>query len=191
MVAAACIMGSHGVLTSFGAIQWSEQGISTSMIGLLQALAVSAEILAFWFGSKALGRRDPSLLICVAAGAATLRWIVMAQSPSLGVLIATQLLHSVTSTGAILGTMLVIAARVPVKSSAAAQGLYAVLLGVALAITTVSSGLLWEYGVPVAYYAMALLAMLGISLAWPGKSPTPAQEIEPAADPSPATGAPL
>ncbi len=170
MIAAALIMGSHGVLTSFGAIQWTEQGISTSMIGLLQAVAVSAEILAFWFGSKALGRRDPSLLICIAAGAATLRWIVMATSPSLAVLFATQLLHSITSTGAILGTMLVIAARVPVQTSAAAQGLYAVLLGVALAVTTAGSGLLWSFGVPVAYLAMAAVAAIGIPFAWPGKS---------------------
>lgn len=169
MAAAALIMGSHGVLQSFGAIQWSDQGISTSKIGLLQALAVSAEIVAFWFGSKALGRRDPSLLICIAAAAATVRWIVMAQSPSLNVLIVAQLLHSVTSTGAILGTMLVIAARVPVQTSAAAQGLNAVLLGIALAATTAGSGLLWSYGVPAAYFAMAALAALAIPLAWPGK----------------------
>lgn len=173
MIAASLIMGSHGVLTSFGAIQWSEQGISTSMIGLLQALAVSAEIIAFWFGSKLLGRRDPSLLICVAAVAATLRWIVMAQSPSFGVLVATQLLHSITSTGAILGTMLVIATRVPVQTSAAAQGLYAVLLGVALAVTTAGSGMLWSLGVPVAYLAMAGLAALAFPLAWPGRSSLP------------------
>lgn len=178
MIAAALIMGSHGVLTSFAAIQWSEQGISTSMIGLLQALAVSAEIVAFWFGSKLLGRRDPSLLICIAAIAATLRWIVMAQSPSFGVLVATQLLHSITSTGAILGTMLVIASRVPVQTSAAAQGLYAVLLGVALAATTAGSGLLWSFGVPVAYLAMAGLAALAFPLAWPGRS-----GVKPAAEP--------
>eukprot|EP01034_Spumella_vulgaris_P046167 gene46167-biopygen39302 len=42
MVAASLIMGSHGVLTSFGAIQWEAQGISTTVIGLLQALAVAA-----------------------------------------------------------------------------------------------------------------------------------------------------
>ena len=172
MVAAALIMGSHGVLSSFGAIQWSEQGISTGMIGLLQAVAVSAEIVAFWFGSKALGRRDPSLLICVAAGAATLRWIVMASNPGFGILVAAQLLHSITSTGAILGTMLVIAQRVPVQTSAAAQGLYAVLLGVGLAVTTAGSGLLWSYGVAVAYFAMAAMAAFAIALAWPAKAST-------------------
>ncbi len=168
MGGAAMIMGSHGVLTSFGAIQWSAQGLSTGMIGTLQAFAVSAEILAFWFGANLLGRRDPSLLICAAAAAATVRWIIMATNPGLGLLFAVQLLHGITSTGAILGTMLVVAARVPVQTSAAAQGLNAVLLGVALAASTAGSGLLWSYGISIAYLAMAALAAVGIVLAWPG-----------------------
>ncbi|WP_447763280.1 MFS transporter [Sphingopyxis panaciterrae] len=174
MAATALVMGSHGVLTSFGAIQWDAQGISTGTIGMLQALAVSAEILAFWFGTKLLGHRDPSLLICIAAGAAMLRWVVMATNPGLGVLIAAQLLHGVTSTGAILGIMLVIAMRVPMQSSAAAQGLNAVLLGVALAVSTAGSGLLWSYGISAAYLAMAVLAAIAVVLAWPAKSPNAA-----------------
>lgn len=167
MIAAAMIMGSHGVLQSFAAIQWTERGIPTSAIGMLQALAVSAEIGAFWFGSKLLGKRNPMLLICIAGIAATFRWIVMAFDPGLPVLIAAQLLHSITSTGAILGTMLVIAARVSLQNSGAAQGLYAVLLGVALAATTAGSGILWAYGVSAAYLVMAILAALSIVVAWP------------------------
>jgi MFS transporter, PPP family, 3-phenylpropionic acid transporter len=177
MAAASLIMGSHGVLSSFGAIQWAARGIPTSTIGLLQALAVSAEIIAFWFGAKALGRRDPSLLICIAAGAAMLRWFVMASDPGIPVLVAAQLLQGITATGAILGIMLVIAARVPVQTSAAAQGLNAVLLGVVLAISTAGSGLLWSYGISAAYLAMALLAGLGVVLAWPTQTPTTIKTI--------------
>jgi PPP family 3-phenylpropionic acid transporter len=188
MGATALVMGSHGVLTSFGAIQWDAQGISTGTIGMLQALAVSAEILAFWFGTKMLGRRDPSLLICIAAGAAMLRWVVMATNPGLGVLVAAQLLHGVTSTGAILGIMLVIAARVPMQSSAAAQGLNAVLLGVALAISTAGSGLLWSYGISAAYLAMAVLAAIAVLLAWPAKSAEAAAFIDNPSDPMPTPG---
>lgn len=171
MVAASLIVGSHGVITSFGAIQWAAHGISNGTIGLLQALAVSAEILAFWFGTKLLGRRDPSLMLCIAAAAAALRWVIMATNPGVPVLIATQLLQGVTATGAILGMMLVIAARVPIKASAAAQGLNAVLLGVVLAVVTVGSGLLWSYGTSFAYLAMAIIALLGMVCAWPSKTP--------------------
>lgn len=170
MAAASLIMGSHAVLISFSAIQWAGRGISTANIGLLQALMVSAEIVAFWFGTRLLGRRDPSLLICIAAAAAALRWIVMASDPGLAVLFVTQLLQGVTATGAILGVMLVIAQRVPLRTSAAAQGLNAVILGVVLAIATVCSGQLWSYGVTVSYLAMAMLAGLGVLCAWPSRT---------------------
>jgi PPP family 3-phenylpropionic acid transporter len=167
MAAASLVMGSHGVLTSFGAIQWTAQGISTTTIGLLQALAVAAEILAFWFGSKLLGQRDPRLLICAGAAAAALRWLIMATSPGLAVLVASQLLNGITATGTILGIMLVIAQRVPANLSATAQGMNAVLLGVILAVATAGSGLLWSYGLAFAYLAMAVLAVLGALCAWP------------------------
>jgi len=176
LIAAALIMGSHGVLTSFAAIQWSDKGISTTTIGLLQALAVSAEIIAFWFGAKALGKRDPIGLIAIAGVAATLRWLVMSLDPGLPVLVAAQLLHSVTSTGAILGTMLMIAQRVSMQNSAAAQGLNAVLLGVALAATTAGSGVLWSYGVAAAYLTMAAVAAFSVVIAWPRGQRAPAVE---------------
>ncbi|MGH6650241.1 MAG: MFS transporter [Sphingopyxis sp.] len=167
MVAASLIMGSHGVLTSFGAIQWTAQGISTTTIGLLQALAVAAEILAFWFGAKLLGARDPRWLICVGAIAAAMRWAIMATSPGLPVLIAAQLLNGITATGTILGIMLVIATRVPMHLSATAQGMNAVLLGAVLAVATAGSGLLWSHGLAFAYLAMVVLALLGALCAWP------------------------
>lgn len=169
LIAAALIMGSHGVITNFGAIHWSERGISTGMIGTLQAVAVSVEIVAFWFGSKFLGQRDPTLLIFIAAAVAAIRWAIMALNPSLPVLFAVQMMHGITSTGAILGIMLVIARRVPVQLSATAQGLNAVLLGFALAAVTFGSGLLWSQGVVVAYGAMAGLAALGALTVWPSK----------------------
>jgi PPP family 3-phenylpropionic acid transporter len=167
MVAASLVMGSHGVLTSFGAIQWEAQGISTTTIGLLQALAVAAEIGAFWFGAKLLGHRDPRLLIVAGAIAGAARWAIMATSPGLPVLVVGQLLNGITATGTILGIMLVIAQRVPTHLSATAQGMNAVLLGAVLAVATAGSGLLWSYGLSVAYLAMAVLALLGALCAWP------------------------
>lgn len=167
MFATSLIMGSHGVITSFGAIQWSAQGISTGNIGLLQALSVAAETLAFWFGTKLLGSRDPRWMICASAAAAGLRWAIMATSPTMPVLIAAQLLNGITATGAILGIMLVIATRVPTHLSATAQGMNAVLLGAILAVSTAGSGMLWSRGLGFAYAAMVLLAILAIPFAWP------------------------
>jgi PPP family 3-phenylpropionic acid transporter len=167
MAAVSFIMGSHGVLTSFAAIQWSARGVSTGTIGMLQALAVAAEIAAFWFGVKMLGKRDPMILIGIAAATAVLRWMIMATDPSLGILIATQLLHGITSTGAILGIMLIIARRVPAALSATAQGVNAVIMGLVLSVVTAGSGLLWDHGLATAYLAMAACAAIGFILTWP------------------------
>lgn len=175
LVASALVIASHGVITNFIAIQLSAQGVSTGMIGTIQAIALSFEIFAFWFGARLLGNRDPMILIRIAAAAAFVRWCIMALDPSLPVLLAVQVLQAVTSTGAILGVMLVIAARVPVRLSATAQGFNAVLLGIALAVVTFGSGLLWSHGISVSYAAMAALAMIGLLVAWPW---TPAKRLD-------------
>lgn len=75
----------------------------------------------------------------------------------------------------LLEDMLVIAARVPVRLSATAQGFNAVLLGIALAVVTFGSGLLWSHGISVSYAAMAALAMIGLLVAWPW---TPAKRLD-------------
>lgn len=170
MAATSVVMGSHGVLNSFGAIQWQGHGISTGAIGLLQALAVASEIAGFWFGTKLLGRHDPRWLIVCSSIAAVLRWAVMATNPDLPLLVLGQLLNGITATGAILGIMLVIASRVPERLSATAQGMNAVFLGAILAVSTAGSGLLWSYGLGFAYLAMCFLAAIGILLAWPRRA---------------------
>ena len=186
MIAAAMVMASHGVLTSFGAIGWSGRGVSTGTIGLLQSVSVAAEIAAFWFGSRLLGSRDPGLLVWIAGIAAVLRWVVMAADPSIAVLFAAQLFQGLTATGAILGVMLAIARRVPMQSSAAAQGMNAVLLGLALSATTAGSGLLWAHGAAVAYLVMAALAALAAALAWPRRG----SDAAVTGDPAPSTALP-
>lgn len=172
LLAGSLVIASHGVITSFIAIQLSAKGISAGMIGTLQATAISFEILAFWFGARLLGRRDPMIMIWIAAVAACIRWCVMALDPNLAVVLAVQVLQGITSTGAILGVMLAIAQRVPVELSATAQGLNAVLLGVALAVVTAGSGVLWSHGIVASYGAMALLAAFGVVAAWPARSAT-------------------
>ena len=168
MTATSLIIGSHGVLSSFGAINWQANGLATDTIGLLQALAVSAEILGFWFGMKLLGQRDPAQMICLSALAAAARWAIMATNPALPLLVVAQLLNGVTATGAILGIMLVITRRVPSHLIATAQGINAVLFGAVLAVSTAGSGLLWSYGLAPAYLAMGVLALSGLFFAWPG-----------------------
>ena len=163
MLAVSLIVGSQGVFNSFSAIQWTAAGISTSMVGLLNATAVVSEIGFFWFGSKVLGDRDPRLMLIGAALAAALRWLLMATSPKLPILIVAQLLQGAGATGAILGMMLLISTRTPLRLTSAAQGLNAVLLGVILAGVTAVSGLIWAWGPAASYLAMAAVALTALA----------------------------
>lgn len=173
LAAASLIMGSHGVLISFGAIQWSAAGVSSSWIGILNAISVASEILGFVFGARLLGSRDPRWMIALASLVAALRWGIMALQPGVPVLVATQMLQGISATGAILAPMLLIAARVPSRLASSAQGLNAVFLGAVLAVVTAGSGLLWRFGASNAYVSMAALALLalGVLALWWNRAP--------------------
>ncbi|MEG3162766.1 MFS transporter [Sphingomonas sp. LB2R24] len=164
LVAASMVMGSHGLINSFGAIQWTASGIPPRTIGLLNALAVASEIIAFVFGARVLSGRDPRMMIAVASFAAALRWAIMATGPGIIALCGAQLLQGLSATGAILAPMLIIAARVPNRLSSSAQGLNAVLLGALLALVTALSGMIWQLGELVAYGAMLTLALMAMPL---------------------------
>ncbi len=164
MISLSLIAGSHGILTSFGAIQWSGKGWSTTTTGLLVALAVLSEIVVLWFGERALRGRDPRGLIFVGGLASVARWGCMAFDPNLAVVICLQALNAVTAIAPIFGMMLLIARRTPMHLMGAAQGLNAVVLGLGLSFTTVASGFLWQQGLVVAYGAMAIMAALALPL---------------------------
>lgn len=162
LVAASFVMGSHGVVNSFGAIQWAAAGHTPREIGMLSGVAVAAEILGFTVGGKLLGARDPRWMIAIAAVAAAIRWTLMTLNPSLPVLLFAQSLQAVTSIGPLLAPALMIAQRVPSRLNASAQGLNAVLLGAVLAVVTATSGLLWAGGLGRAYAVMIVVTLAAL-----------------------------
>lgn len=162
MIAASFVMGSHGLINSFGAIQWTAQGISTTQVGFLNAVAIASEIIVFSFGVTLLGGRDPRLLIALASIAAAVRWAIMATQPPLAMLYLTQLLQGVSSTGPLLAPMLMIAQRVPFGLAASAQGLNAVMIGAVLAGVTAISGVIWDAGPSAAYGVMIVVTLMAL-----------------------------
>lgn len=172
ILAASLMIGSGGVIYSFGAIQWKNAGISESAIGLLNAISVSSEVLVFACGAKLLGPRDPRLMVVIGGLLTALRWAIMATAPGLAMLVVAQILQSFLVGGALLAPVLMIASRVPDKLVPSAQGLYAVLLGVTLAAVIAGSGWLWQLGPAKAYLAMSVLALASLpALALSGKGP--------------------
>lgn len=162
MIATSLLAGSHGMLLSFGAIQFAGQGWSTTTISMLISISVVSEVLVLWFGQKWLKGADPRILILGGCIAAILRWIGMASNPSLPVVFLLQATGALSAIMPLLGMMLVVARRSPAHLVGVAQGINAVIMGLGLAVVTLVSGLLWERGIPAAYISMACMAALAV-----------------------------
>ena len=77
LIAAALIQSSHAVVYSFSTIHWKSIGFSESLIGILWAEGVLAEIILFQYSSLVLKRISPTMLIVIAAAAGIIRWSIM------------------------------------------------------------------------------------------------------------------
>ena len=162
MFGTSLIAGSHGVLLSFGVIQFTAAGWSSSMVGALLATGVLSEVIVLWFTQKLLKGGDPRGLILVAGVSAVVRWVIMAMTPIAPLVFFAQLLNGLSAMAPVVGMMLLIAHRTPSHLVGVAQGVNAVILGLGLAVVTLGSGFIWGQGPAVAYGAMAVMALLGI-----------------------------
>ena len=79
----------------------------------------------------------------ISALAATLRWVVMSQTPSVLVLSFIQPLHGLTFALLHLACMRVLITITPVELAATAQALYAFGIGASFALLTLASGFLY------------------------------------------------
>lgn len=125
VAASALIQGAHAAYYGFAPLFWRAQGYSDTLIGLLIAEGIVAEILLFARGRKLVERLGPAGLTACAAAASVVRWSVTAMAPPLPVLAAAQLLHAATFAMQHLSAMLVLTRSVPPERAATAQALHA------------------------------------------------------------------
>lgn len=164
MVATALITASHTLLNTFGAIQWTAQGLSGSMIGVLIGLAIVSEVAALFVAQRLLGGRSPLWLIAIGGGVAVLRWAYMSTEPGLYELAVLALLNGITGMAVITGLMLFIAQRVDAHLISTAQGINAVVLGAIAAIATAASGYAWSALGSTSYLLAALVSAVGLTM---------------------------
>lgn len=165
LAAAALVQGSHAVYYAFGTLHWRAAGHSDTVIGLLWAEGVIAEIALFAAGARVLKVLTPAGLIALGGAAGALRWAVTGVSSDLSVLIVMQALHAFTFGAAHLGAIHFIARAVPMPLSATAQSLYsAVGMGAGLGLAMLASGPLFEAFAGGAYHAMATMGAIGCVL---------------------------
>lgn len=167
VLAAALILGSHGMHDTFAMIRWTAAGIPPHTAGLLWSVAVIAEVAVFFLLGPPLVRRlTPAGCIALAALAGAFRWAVAAASVDVLVLALIQPLHGITFALLHLACMQLIATHVPVDFEATAQAIYSTLgIGAATALVMLASGWLFAHLGGSAFAVMSLLCLAALPLA--------------------------
>lgn len=167
LLLSALIQGSHALYYGFGSIHWAAAGHSATVIGLLWAEGVVAEVALFLWGRGLADRLGPVGLSLLAAGAGVLRWAVTAETTALPALAAVQLLHAATFGAQHLAAMGVLMRVVPPPMAATAQALHSSLgVGLASGGLMLASGPLYAALGGAAFWAMAGLCTAAVPVAW-------------------------
>ena len=166
VLAAALVLGSHAMHDAFAIIRWRDAGISSAVSSMLWSESVAAEVLVFvllgpWLLSL-LGRTGA---LALAAGAALVRWGVMAQTADVTAVALVEPLHGLTFALFQLGCMRIIADTVPSSLAGMAQAFYGTVgIGGATALSTILSGWLFARWGPAGFWGMAFLCCLALPI---------------------------
>ncbi len=164
LLAAGSIQAAHAMFYAFGALNWRAQGLSTTWVGVLWAIAVLSEVVLFAYSGAVVRRVGAAGLLVGGAAAAIVRWGAMAFELPLAALAPLQVLHAATYGASHLGAMHFIARAVPAAAAGTAQALYAtVAAGVMMGAATMASGSLYAAFGGRAYLAMAALGAVGLA----------------------------
>lgn len=166
LVMAALTLASHSAYFAFSSLHWQALGHSELIIGLLWGLGVIAEVILFVYAKQALARVGALGLLLIGGIAGVVRWSLMPLDLPLVLLFPLQVLHAFTFGAAHLGAMYFITDQVDPKLSATAQGLYSsAVMGIALSLTTLLSGYLFEAHGGLVFLAMAAMSLGGALIA--------------------------
>ena len=168
VLAAALVLGSHAMHDAFAIIRWRNAGISPAVSSVLWSESVGAEVLVFvLLGPWLLGLLGRSGALALGAGAAVVRWGVMAQTADVTMLAFIEPLHGLTFALFHLGCMRIIADTVPSSLAGMAQAFYGTVgIGGATAMSTILSGWLFARWGPAGFSGMALLCCSAFPIIW-------------------------
>ena len=166
LIIAALVEGSHALHDSFSVIRWRAAGDGLPVISGLWSESVLSEVLVFLLiGPRLIRLFAPGGAIALAAVAGVIRWTVAAFTTSPVILAFIQPLHGFTFALLHLAAMQVIAQVVPLRLAATAQAIYGTLcIGLATALLTLASGLLYGRMGGTAFLVMAALCRVGAAI---------------------------
>lgn len=169
LVVSALVYGSHAMQDAFAVIWWSDAGMDTSIISILWSEAVAAEVIVFLIiGPALLDRIGPRGAAALAAAAGIARWSVAGVTTSVLLLSLLQPLHGLTFALLHLACMRMMGTLVPISLCATAQAFYAFGAGLATAVLTLLSGILYARYGGMAFLPMAVLCGIALPFAWFG-----------------------
>ena len=176
LIIAALVEGSHALHDAFSVIRWQAAGIDLSIVGLLWSESVLSEVVVFLLiGPRLVRLFGPGGACALAAGAGVIRWTVVAFTTSPVLLGLVQPLHGLTFALLHLACMRLIVQVVPIRLAATAQSIYGTLcVGLATALLTLASGLLYERMGGHAFLVMAALCLLALPMCAGLRLPTSA-----------------
>jgi PPP family 3-phenylpropionic acid transporter len=166
LLAAGAVQAAHAAFYTFGTLHWAAQGLSKGWSGTLWAIGVTVEIGLMAFSGAVVHRVGAARLIVIGAAVSVLRWLAMGLDPPLLALIALQPLHGITYGATHIGAFYLITRAVPEAQAGTAQALYAaVTAGIFMGGATLLSGQLYAVHGGRTYWAMAVVAGIGLAAA--------------------------
>ncbi|MEO1291635.1 MAG: MFS transporter [Pseudomonadota bacterium] len=166
LAAVSLINASHAVYYTYSSVHWSSLGYSETLIGVLWAWGVVAEIVLFWVGRSLMERLGAVGALVLAAAAGVLRWSVLAYDPHLPLLFGVQTLHAFTFGVMHLAVMAFVANSAPPRLVGTAQGMVSSIGGgVGMALATQAAAQLYPSAGALTYFSSAAIALAGCALA--------------------------
>jgi PPP family 3-phenylpropionic acid transporter len=166
LLAVGTVQAAHAAFYTFGTLHWAAQGLSKGWSGTLWAIGVTVEIGLMAFSGAVVRRIGAAELIVIGAAVSVVRWLAMGLDPPLMALIPLQTLHGVTYGATHIGAFYLITRAVPEAQAGTAQALYAaVTAGIFMGGATLLSGQLYASHGGRTYWAMAVVAVVGLGAA--------------------------
>ena len=170
---------AHGPYYAFFSVHLAESGRSTTVISGLWSLSVLAESAAFAWGSRLEGRLGLRRLLGLSLAATPVRWLLLAASTSLPVLVVAQAGHALTFAAAHLAGIQLVQRATPPGARRRAQALYSGLtFGLGIVVGSALAGPLYDWIGGSGSFAVAAGFSASLFLLWlplaPRLGPAPA-----------------
>lgn len=159
---------SHGAYYGFFSLYLVDIGYQGWQVGAFWVLGVVAEIILMWGWSKPLQKAAPAWVLSTSLLLAAVRWLGIGSTEVWYGLIFWQLLHAASFASFHLSAIAWVKRLAPANRHATAQGWYSASgFGLGSTVGIMGCGVIVsEVGFSMAFYLCALIAVIGMLLAW-------------------------